>query len=164
MDKHPLSQIESLTSSHSTSLPTREGQGGGSSIPAREGQGGGSASYKTASPDRYALLRAYARENRRHATLAERHLWEHLRSGVLGVEFLRQHVVGDYIADFASRHGGLIIEVDGGYHSEPRQAEDDAVRMSHLAQMGYHILRFSNEEVLYDIENVLQQIENDLYD
>ena len=118
------------------------------------------ASYKTASPDRYALLRAYARKNRKNATAAEQYLWEHLRNGVSGVDFLRQHIVGDYIADFMSRHGGLIIEVDGGYHAERQQAEDDAVRESHLEQMGFHILRFTNEEVLFNIEYVLEQIEN----
>ena len=65
-----------------------------------------------------------------------------------------------YIADFVSRSGGLIIEVDGGYHSEPRQQEDDALREKELEKLGYHIIRFSNEEVLNDIENVLEQIEH----
>ena len=118
------------------------------------------ASYKTSSPDRYALLRNYARENRRNATLAEQYLWEHLRNCAMGVDFLRQHIVGDYIADFASRHGGLIIEVDGGYHAERQQMEDDSIREQDLEHMGFHIMRFSNEEVLYDINNVLQQIED----
>ena len=118
------------------------------------------ASYKTSSPDRYEMLRAYARENRKNATLAEQYLWEHLRGGALGVDFLRQHIIGDYIADFASRHDGLIIEVDGGYHAERQQAESDAVRTEELEQKGYHVMRFTNEEVLNDIDNVLQQIEN----
>ena len=117
-------------------------------------------SYKTASPDRYGLLKAFARENRKNATLAETVLWEYLRDGELGEKFLRQHVIGDYIVDFVSRHGGLVIEVDGGYHSEPRQQEDDKTREEYLEQMGYHVIRFTNEEVLYDIENVLNQIEN----
>ena len=117
------------------------------------------ASYKTSSPDRYELLRAFAREKRKNATLAEQQLWEHLRNGVLGVEFLRQHIIGDYIADFASRHEGLVIEVDGGYHSERQQQEDDAQREQALNQMGFHVMRFSNEEVLFNINNVLQQIE-----
>ncbi len=90
------------------------------------------ASYKTSSPDRYEILRAFARENRKNATLAEQYLWEHLRNGALGVEFLRQHVIGDYIADFVSRHDGLIIEVDGSYHAERKQAEADAIREQEL--------------------------------
>jgi very-short-patch-repair endonuclease len=59
-----------------------------------------------------------------------------------------------------SRQGGLVIEVDGGYHSEPRQQEDDLQREQNLEEMGYHILRFTNEEVLYDTENVIEQIIN----
>ena len=117
-------------------------------------------SYKTASPDRYELLKAFARENRKNATLAENVLWEYLRNGELGEKFLRQHIIGDYIVDFVSRHDGLVIEVDGGYHSEPRQQEEDKLREEVLEQMGYHVIRFTNEEVLYDIENVLNQIEN----
>jgi len=106
------------------------------------------------------MLRAYARENRKNATMAEQYLWEHLRNGALGVDFLRQHIIGDYIVDFASRHDGLIIEVDGAYHSERKQAEADAIREQNLEQMGFHIMRFTNEEVLNDINSVLQQIEN----
>lgn len=116
-------------------------------------------SYKTASPDRYGLLKAFARENRKKATLAETVLWEHLRNGIAGEKFLRQHIIGDYIVDFVSRHSGLIIEVDGGYHSEPRQHEEDLMREQDLERMGYHVIRFSNEEVLNEIENVTEQIE-----
>ena len=104
------------------------------------------------------MLREYARMNRRNATMAEQYIWEHLRDKALGVDFLRQHIIGDYIVDFVSRHGGLVIEVDGGYHSEPQQQEDDAVREYNLQRMGYHVMRFSNEEVLYDIDNVIEQI------
>ena len=115
--------------------------------------------YKTASPDRYQILKEFARKNRSNATPAEIVLWEHLRLGVAGVKFLRQHVIGDFIVDFVSRSGGLIIEVDGGYHSEPRQNEDDLLREQDLECKGYHIIRFTNEEVLNNIEYVIDQIE-----
>ena len=114
--------------------------------------------YKDASPDRYGLLKAFARENRKNATFAESVLWEHLRGNIQGVKFLRQHVIGDYIVDFISRSGGLIIEVDGGYHAERQQQEDDQYRESVLEQMGYHVLRFTNEEVLYETEDVIKRI------
>ena len=78
----------------------------------------------------------------------------------MGVDFLRQHIIGDYIADFVSRHGGLILEVDGGYHSERQQQEEDVMREQILEQMGFHVMRFSNEEVLFNIDDVLQQIED----
>ena len=116
-------------------------------------------SYKTASPDRYELLKAFARENRRNATEAEALLWEYLRNNALGVKFLRQHVIGDYIVDFVSRQDGLVVEVDGAYHSELLQKKDDIQREQVLEQMGYHVIRFTNEEVLCDIERVIEQIE-----
>lgn len=74
--------------------------------------------YKTASPDRYAGLKDFARENRKNATLAERVLWENVRNNLLGVRCLRQHIIGDYIVDFYIPDSKLVIEVDGGYHAE----------------------------------------------
>ena len=115
--------------------------------------------YKTASPDRYGLLKAYARENRRNATIAEDVLWNYLRKNDFEVKFLRQHIIGDYIVDFVSREDGLVIEVDGGYHSEPRQQTDDELREKALEEMGYHVIRFTNEEVLYNIKYVIEKIE-----
>jgi hypothetical protein len=54
--------------------------------------------YKTASPDRYGLLKAFARENRQNMTLAESVLWDALRAGSIdGHDFLRQYIIGDYI-------------------------------------------------------------------
>ena len=116
--------------------------------------------YKTASPDRYALLKQFALENRQHSTEAEKALWSVLRRRNTGRKFLRQHIVGDYIADFICDEAGLIIEVDGGYHAEHQQQEDDAFRTSELESMGFHVMRFSNEEILFDIDNVLSQIDN----
>ena len=76
----------------------------------------------------------------------------------MGMKFLRQHVIGDFIVDFVSCTGGLVVEVDGGYHLEPRQQEADVLREDALERMGYHVMRFTNEEVLFDTDNVLEQI------
>ena len=92
--------------------------------------------------------------------MAEEQLWKYLDRKQLGVKFLRQHIIADYIVDFVSRDQGLVIEVDGAYHAERQQQEDDEIREHALERMGFHILRFTNEEVLFDIENVIQQIEN----
>ena len=110
--------------------------------------------YRTASPDRYPLLKEFARENRKKATLAEQILWEALRRNSLGVKFMRQHIIGDYIADFASREGGLVIEVDGGYHSERTQAKNNEIRTAVLERMGYFVMRFTNEEVINETDEV----------
>ena len=93
-------------------------------------------------------------------TLAEDVLWQHIRKKQLGHKFLRQYVIGDYVVDFACIDDGLIIEVDGGYHLAGNQQEEDAIRQQYIEQMGFHVMRFTNEEVLFDIENVLTQIEN----
>ena len=119
--------------------------------------------YKTALPDRYKLLKAFARETRKNATVAEDVLWDSLRKNDFEVKFLRQHIIGDYIVDFVSREGGLIIEVDGGYHSEPRQQSDDELREKALEDMGYHVIRFTNEEVLYNLKHVIEKIEDYFY-
>ena len=118
--------------------------------------------YKTASPDRYELLRAFARENRSNMTLAERVLWDELKGNASEHKFLRQHIIGDYIVDFLCRDFGLIIEVDGGYHAERLQHESDELRENWLTAMGYHVIRFSNEEVLNDLDNVLDSIREQL--
>lgn len=116
--------------------------------------------YKTAYPDRYGLLKEYARENRRNQTLAETFLWDNIKDEALGVKFLRQHIIGDYIVDFLACSEGLIIEVDGAYHAERQQKENDALRTDILQRMGYNVMRFTNEQVLYDIDSVIQQIKD----
>jgi very-short-patch-repair endonuclease len=118
--------------------------------------------HRTASPDRYESLKEYARENRKNMTLAESFLWENLRANALEHKFLRQHVIGDYIVDFVCRDDGLVVEVDGAYHAEIEQIQDDEIRTRDLESMGFRVIRFTNEEVLYDIEAVLEEIENQL--
>ena len=118
--------------------------------------------FKTASPDRYLLLKGFARENRENATLAEQMLWEELKKTQLGHRFLRQHIIGDYIVDSLCRDEGLVIEVDGGYHAERQQQEDDEIRSAWLRSVGYRVIRFTNEEVLFDIESVTNEIEQQL--
>lgn len=120
------------------------------------------AKYKNADPMEYGLLKAYARENRKNMTLAESILWSQIKSKSLGVTFLRQYIMGDYITDFACLEPKLVIEVDGGYHSEPRQMEDDAIRQEWLERQGSRVLRFTNEEVEFDIDNTLNKIKNAL--
>jgi Uncharacterized protein conserved in bacteria len=113
----------------------------------------------SAHPDRYDSLRDFAREERKHMTLAENVLWQRIRKKRLGHKFVRQYVIGDYVVDFACIDDGLIIEVDGGYHFAGDQPVEDAIRQRYIEQNGFHVMRFTNEEVLFDVENVLTQIE-----
>ena len=112
---------------------------------------------KTTHPDRYSLLKAYAKENRREMTLAESVIWEYLRK-MQGFRFRRQHSVGDYIADFICLKKKLVIEIDGGYHNAIEQQENDANRTINLERLGYSVLRFDNDAVLNDIQSVMNKI------
>lgn len=114
--------------------------------------------YKDAHPDRYMLLKVHAKVMRKEMTLAEEYLWNELRAKKLGVTFRRQHPISDYIADFACIAKHLVIEVDGDYHNTEEQKKKDAVRTSDLQRIGYHVIRFTNEEVLNKLPDVLNRI------
>lgn len=118
--------------------------------------------FKWASPDRYEILKAFARENRKHQTPAEEELWEAVRKNRLGVEIRRQQIIYDYIADFVCLDKMLVIEVDGGYHAEREQQEDDEARTFNLEKIGFRVIRFKNEEILTDLEMVLTKIKQEL--
>jgi len=118
--------------------------------------------YNTASPDRYLLLKDFAQTNKQFPTGAEKLLWEHIRAKQLSVKFNRQHIIGDYIVDFVCIEKKLVIEIDGGYHSEYEQIEKDEFRTQQLRDWGFSVIRFKNEDVLGDISGVLNKIKNNL--
>ena len=99
-----------------------------------------------------------AKQMRREATPPERKLWVHLRADQLqGAKFRRQVVIGPYIADFACRAPVmLVVELDGDTHG--MQEAYDAERTRFLESKGYRVLRFSNRDVMQDIEGVLATI------
>lgn len=90
-------------------------------------------------------------------TDAERHLWQRLRLGQLaGHKFRRQVPIGPYIADFACLESYLIVELDGGQHTEA--ASYDQQREWALKALGYRGIRFWNDAVFKETEAVLQVI------
>jgi len=100
--------------------------------------------------------RIFARNLRLAPTDAERRLWRYLRSRQLeGAHFRRQHPIGDYFADFCCIRLKLVIEVDGGQHSE---SEHDLKRDAWLKAQGYVVLRFWNNDVLMQTEEVVSTI------
>ena len=113
--------------------------------------------FELAAPFFYDRLKAFARENRRNQTEAEEFLWRQLKGNALGVKFKRQLIIQNYIADFACLEKSLIIEVDGGYHYIQEQMELDAYRTEDLEKLGFKVLRFRNEEIIIEIEQVLRQ-------
>lgn len=116
--------------------------------------------FETADCENYDLLKANARNYRKNPTEAESCLWHYLSKDELGVRFRRQHVVGNFIVDFACLKKKLIIEVDGGYHFEEEQQISDEARTAIFEDMGFRVIRFTNEEVLFDTENTILRIKD----
>jgi len=114
--------------------------------------------FKTADPFLYNLLKEYAKENRKKPTEAEAVLWDCIKERKLGQPFRRQHIIGEFIADFACIPAKLVIETDGGYHQLPEQQISDEQRQKWLESQGFTVIRFTNEEVINDIDNVLEII------
>ncbi len=98
-----------------------------------------------------------AKTLRNQATPAERLLWRYLARGQLGGKFSRQMPVGPYFADFLCRELMLVIEIDGFSH-EMRQ-EADTVRTRAIEVAGYRVLRFTNADVLGNVEGVALAIQ-----
>ena len=113
-------------------------------LPLREGVGGGVST------------RDNVRRMRANPTDAEQRLWHRLRrKQIVSARFRRQYPLGRYIVDFVCLPARLIIEVDGGQHSE---SEADVVRTEWLESQGYLVVRFWNNEVLSNIDGVVEQV------
>lgn len=92
-------------------------------------------------------------------TEAEDILWKHLRNKKLnGLKFRRQHPLDIFIADFYCHEKKLVIELDGGIHDILEQKEYDEGRTSELEGKGFKVIRFRNEEIMNDLEDVLNRI------
>jgi very-short-patch-repair endonuclease len=96
-----------------------------------------------------------SRAMRHEMTQAETALWARLRNRqVGGTKFRRQQIIAGFVADFYCHDEALVIEVDGPTHQAQHDKERDAV----FAGRGITVLRFSNDEVLNTMENVIEQI------
>ena len=99
-----------------------------------------------------------ARELRKEMPPAEVHLWQAIRYGqVDGVHFRRQHAVGSYILDFYCAKSKLAIEVDGSQHMEQERYNTERSRWLE-EEKGIRVIRFANQDVLWNLEDVLEQI------
>lgn len=130
-------------------------------------KGGNSASqrpkmnyeYRTANTDAYTRLKEFVEENRGNQTPAEEKLWAILRGKKIGgYKFRRQHIIGNYIADFICLNENLIIEVDGNIHQLPENQANDESRTKDLNILGYKVIRFTNDEVLFNSDHVISSI------
>ena len=114
-----------------------------------------------------AQIFARARVLRESMTEAEKLLWEELKGNKLdGYKFRRQHPIHKFIADFYCHKLKLVIELDGKYHTSPEQKILDSEREELLTFQKIKVIRFTNDEVLNNIDNVIQEIRGiipDLY-
>ena len=121
--------------------------------------------YHTARKSTYPLLKEKAEKRKNNPTPAEKILWEHLKGKSLeGYKFRREHIIDEYIADFVCLEKSLIVEVDDGYHNDPKTKENDEFRSKFLNEkFGFNVIRFTNEEVIGDLDSVLKNIETTLH-
>lgn len=100
-----------------------------------------------------------ARRLRKSSTDAENILWQKLRRRQLcHAKFRRQHPVGFYIADFYCHEARLVVEVDGPVHNSGHQKEHDENRSAEMDRLGIRVLRFTNEQVINEIDSVIAEI------
>jgi very-short-patch-repair endonuclease len=103
--------------------------------------------------------RNQAKQLRRTMTRAETLLWRYLKADHLeDLSFRRQAPMGPYIVDFVCHATRLVVEVDGESHDFPERLRVDQTRDAWLASRGYRTLRFTNDEVLKNLEGVLTVI------
>jgi cyclase len=101
-----------------------------------------------------------ARILRAQETDAEKFLWTKLCNKQLGVKFRRQHPMYDYVVDFYCHSHRLVIEVDGPVHTTVEAKFNDSVRSRAFEEFQIEVMRFTNEEVLQNIEDVVSRIKS----
>ena len=99
----------------------------------------------------------HAQKMRKDMPEPEARLWLELRAARFrGVKFRKQKVVGKFVVDFAANHPKLVIEIDGDTHAG--RESYDARRSQFLEEQGYKVIRFSNSDVIANMEGVLQRL------
>ena len=112
--------------------------------------------YFGAKPDIFKL----AKELRKFETESEKLLWSRLnKNQIIGLQFRRQHPINLFIADFYCPKIKLIIEVDGSIHEIPEYQTHDIGRSEILNDFGITVIRFTNEQILNEIDSTIEQIE-----
>jgi very-short-patch-repair endonuclease len=108
-------------------------------------------------------LKEFSRVLRKKMIDAERKLWYRIRmKQIKGLQFYRQKPIGNYIVDFYCPKAKLVIELDGGQHYLKTGEEKDKIKDNYLSGLGLKVLRFSDVDVLRDIDSVLEKIWNEI--
>ena len=99
------------------------------------------------------------RQLRNNMTAAEKIIWKHLRKKQLGVRFLRQYSVDQFVIDFYCPKLKLALEIDGKIHNLPENKNRDVERQIFLESFGINFLRIKNEELFEDENKILEKVE-----
>ncbi|HAS45214.1 MAG TPA: hypothetical protein DCS93_32320 [Microscillaceae bacterium] len=118
--------------------------------------------YITANPKSYDFIKQMRDYLKSNPTDAEKVLWKYLRRKQTGYRIRRQHIIDNFITDFVCLAKKLVIEVDGKIHLQ--QKEYDKMRTARLNELGYQVIRFTNEEVLDNPEEVQAKVKECLDD
>ena len=102
-------------------------------------------------------LTAYAKANRQQMSEPATRMWLQMRAErFMGIKFRREKVIGNYIADFAANSPKLVIEIDGATHDA--DDERDRIRTRYLEAQSYRVVRYSNVDVMQNLEGVLMHL------
>lgn len=115
--------------------------------------------FKTVDTKSWQIIKEYGRENRKNPTEAEELVWQRIRNNQLGVKVRRQHAIQGFIVDFALLEVNLVVEIDGEYHNKEDQIIYDKARTEYLGTFNLQILRFTNEDVINNIQGVITRIQ-----
>jgi very-short-patch-repair endonuclease len=116
--------------------------------------------YITANPKNYLLIKEMRDSLKNNPTDAEKLIWEYLRNKKTGHKIRRQHIIDDFITDFVCLSKKVVIEIDGKIHLN--QKEYDLLRTLRLNELGYDVIRFTNEEVFANPQFVFSRIKENL--
>ncbi|MBK9761923.1 MAG: leucine--tRNA ligase [Flavobacteriales bacterium] len=144
-----------------TPNPSPKERGGMPSDPQADSEGKRNSAterpaYLTADFKSASELQQFARDNRKEPTEAEDRLWQVIRGSATGGRIRRQHAIDKYIVDFVSLPKQLVIEVDGDIHEH--QEDEDSGRTHMLQELGFEVIRFTNQEVMADAIAVRESI------
>lgn len=105
------------------------------------------------------FINAKQLRKKENTTEAEKLLWYYIKNKQLNnCKFRRQVPIGNFVVDFLCIEKKLIIELDGGQHNEDNNIKYDNTRTEYLQGLGYNVVRFWNNEVFQNMENVLETI------
>jgi len=108
-------------------------------------------------------LKPLARNLRRNMTDAEQLIWSKVRrKQISDCQFYRQKNIGNYIVDFYCPKAKLIVEIDGGQHYENHGIKKDLERDQYFQTLGFTVLRFSDIDVLKNVNGVVERIQEHL--